>query len=59
MVPIKCLDEIAKNVIFAGGIWRIKGMQKLFKMHVQNEMYRFPKLQRLHLVDKLSKDNII
>jgi hypothetical protein len=33
-VPEQCLEAICKNVIFAGGFWRIKGIQKMFKANV-------------------------
>lgn len=33
-VPVECLDSICGNVVLAGGFWRIKGMQKHFKLNV-------------------------
>ena len=33
-LPHHCLEPIAKNVVLAGGFWRIRGMQKFFKKKV-------------------------
>lgn len=37
-IPEKCLDVVCRNIVLAGGFWRIKGMQKLFKTNVLKEL---------------------
>lgn len=54
-VPISCLEAVCKNVVLAGGFWRIKGMQKYFKENVAKELVNFKKLQKLKISEKLGK----
>jgi len=53
-VPENCLDALCKNVVLAGGFWRIKGMQKMFKSHISKLIDIFPKLKTLEVRNKLS-----
>lgn len=43
-VDVKMLEELVTNVVFAGGIWRIKGMQMYFKKQIKNHLPKFKKL---------------
>ena len=52
-LPYQCLEPIAKNVIFAGGFWRIKGMQKFFKKKVVEQLENFAKLKSQNINQKL------
>jgi hypothetical protein len=40
-VPVECLIDVCKNVVFSGGIWRILGMQSYFKKHVGELLNKF------------------
>ena len=53
------LDAIAGNVVFAGGIWRIKGMQQYFKKRVSEAITKFPKLENAKIGQKISKHKIM
>lgn len=44
-VSVKMLDAVAGNVVMAGGLWRIKGMQQYFKRRVKEMLPKFPKLK--------------
>ena len=33
-IPVSCLNDVCANIVFAGGLWRIKGMQNYFKKKV-------------------------
>ena len=46
-VPENCLDGLCRNIVLAGGFWRIKGMQKLFKSNIAKLIELFPKLKTL------------
>ncbi len=46
-VPIECLDDLCKNVVFAGGLWRVEGMQNYFKKQVSKLIKNFTKLENL------------
>ena len=52
-LPHQCLEPIAKNVVFAGGFWRIRGMQKFFKKKVVEQLEKFPKLKSQNIKQKL------
>ena len=54
-MPVSCLDAISKNVVLAGGFWRIKGMQKYFKSNVVSLLDQFPRLNNLDIKSKLGK----
>lgn len=54
-VGVKMLDAVAGNVVMAGGIWRIKGMQQYFKKRVKEMIPNFKKLQNAKIHEKLSK----
>ncbi len=42
-------DAVVENVVLAGGLWRIKGMQLYFKKRVKEFLPRFKKLENLKL----------
>ncbi len=48
-LPHHCLEPIAKNVVLAGGFWRIRGMQKFFKKKVIEQLEKFPKLNTVNI----------
>lgn len=52
-IPEHCLEAVCSNVVLAGGLWRIRGMQKLFKTKVLGLFDLFPKLKALGLQSKL------
>lgn len=43
-LPPNCFEPVCRNVVLAGGFWRIKGMQKFFKKQVKEHLPKFPKL---------------
>jgi hypothetical protein len=48
-VPTEALESIISNVVFAGGLWRVKGMQNYFKEEVVKFLPSFPKLEKSNL----------
>lgn len=52
-IPEHCLEAVCNNVVLAGGFWRIRGMQKLFKVRVLALLDLFPKLKALGIKLKL------
>lgn len=52
-IPTNCLEAVSKNIVLAGGFWRIKGMQKYFKKNVLDSISKFPKLNNLKIKEKL------
>jgi actin-related protein len=52
-VPLECLDDLCKNVVFAGGLWRVEGIQNYFKKQVSSLLPSFKKLQDLQVRSKL------
>ena len=47
--------EVCGNVVVAGGLWRVKGMQGYFRRRVGELIGRFPKMEFLGIRQKLSK----
>ena len=43
-VPLESLEAVISNVVLAGGLWRIKGMQSYFKSAISGLIPKFPKL---------------
>jgi actin-related protein len=43
-LPSNCFDAISRNIVLAGGFWRIRGMQKLFKKQIKEQLPKFPHL---------------
>ena len=48
-VPLEALEAISSNIVLAGGLWRIKGMQNYFKSAVGDLFSKFNKLEKLGL----------
>jgi actin-related protein len=48
-LPTECIGPIAANIVLAGGLWRIKGMQKLLKKRVAEHIPQFSKLTNMHI----------
>lgn len=44
-LPPNCFEPVCRNVVLAGGFWRIRGMQKHFKKQVKEHLPKFPKLE--------------
>ena len=44
-LPPNCFEPVCRNVVLAGGFWRIRGMQKHFKKQIKEHLPRFPKLE--------------
>lgn len=53
-VGVNGWEAVVGNVVMAGGMWRIKGMQTYFKKRVSELIPRFPKLESLGIRKKLS-----
>ena len=49
------LEAVAGNVVLAGGIWRVKGMQNFFKKQIKTFLPQFPTLQKLKVSEKIGK----
>lgn len=43
-VPVSCLDDLCKNVVFSGGLWRVEGIQNYFKKQLITLLPQFQKL---------------
>lgn len=46
-IPENCLEAVCRNIVLAGGFWRVKGMQKFFKNQIIDHIGSFPKLVNL------------
>ena len=53
-VSPKMVDALAGNVVLAGGMWRVKGMQQYFKKRVKAIIPKFEKLAAAKIQEKLS-----
>ena len=40
-IPIEMLDAVCSNIVLAGGLWRIKGMQTYFKKSLKDNADKF------------------
>lgn len=47
-------ETVVGNVVLAGGMWRIKGMQMYFKKRVSEFISKFPKQEALGIRKKIS-----
>lgn len=41
-LPREVLQAVAGNVVLAGGLWKVKGMQNYFKKQVKEHLESFP-----------------
>ncbi len=48
------MNDICKNIVFAGGLWRVQGMQSTFKKHVSETLKSFPRLENMQVRNKLA-----
>ena len=51
----KMLDAVAGNIVLAGGMWRVKGMQQYFKKAVKEIIPKFEKLAAAKIHEKISR----
>ena len=52
-LPPSTLPAVCSNVVLAGGLWRVRGMQKHFKKQVSDQLANFPKLLNLKVREQL------
>lgn len=55
MCGIGVWETVVGNIVLAGGMWRIKGMQMYFKKRVGEFISKFPKQEALGIRKKISK----
>ena len=48
------LNAISGNIVLAGGLWRIKGMQNYFKKQIKTNLSHFPRLTKFDIAQKIS-----
>lgn len=48
------LEAVAGNVVVAGGMWRVKGMQGYFRRKVLEKLEKYPKLKAYDVKNKIS-----
>lgn len=44
-INLSMLESVVQNVVLAGGLWRVKGMNLYFKKKIKEYLPRFPKLE--------------
>ena len=55
-LPPNCFDAVTRNVVLAGGFWRIRGMQKYFKKQVKEILHKFTRLENRGIREKLGNE---
>ena len=53
-IPHQMLDAICGNIVLAGGLWRVKGMQNYFKKQIKTNLEHFPRLIKFDIAQKMS-----
>lgn len=48
-IDLSMLGPIVENVVFSGGLWRVKGMQSYFKKQLKEYLPNFKKLEDWNL----------
>lgn len=52
-LPSKSFEPVCRNIVLAGGFWRTRGIQKLFKKQLKEQLIKFPNLETRGVKEKL------